>query len=170
MTAEQLALALAADGVVVFASDGHELTVADAWPAHAAGRSCCGSRSASASPVWSPGTGGRRCSRRTRRATPCTASCSGWLPARASPGCAAAPGIDGSVAGVLAFHRGTDRPFAADDVAQASAYAAQVVATARRAAVAGGAPAPQRADRLIEAAISAQRPSGAGSPSTCTTA
>lgn len=157
-SAEELATTLAADGVVVFASDGHELTVDDVWPANPSvapllrfpvgfgvtGLVARNGRSALLEED-SPRNGVHR---RLLGLAP------GQTIARM---CVAAVGVEGTVSGVLAFHRSPDRPFTDDDVALATSYAAGV-GLRLHAEQLWRAVHRHRSerDRLIEAAISAQ--------------
>ncbi len=157
-TAEVIGTALAADGVIVFAAEGQQLTVADVWPANAA----------AAPRLKIPvGFGVSGLVARSGRAalleedSPRNAVHRQLL--GLSPGqtiarmCLAAPGLEGVVAGVVAVHRSPDRPFTDDDLALASSYAA-VVGLRLHAGQLWRAVHRHRSerDKLIEAAISAQ--------------
>ncbi len=158
VTAELVATALDADGAIVFAGDGHELVVADVFPAHSV-----------AAPLLRIPVGFGVTGLVARHGRP--AVLEEDSPRNAvhrqllglSPGqtiarmCVAAPGVQDTVAGVVAIHRSPDRPFSDGDLALATSYAAavglrlhaeQLWRTVHRHR--------SERDKLIEAAISAQ--------------
>lgn len=156
--AEELARALSADGVVVFASDGHDLTVADVWPASPVspallripvGFGVAGLVARNQRPALLEADSPRN---------PVHRQLLGLGPEQSiARMCVAATGVEGVVAGVLAFHRSTERPFTEDELALATAYAAPV-GLRLHAEQLWRAVHRHRSerDRLIEAAISAQ--------------
>ena len=157
-SAQELASLLAAEGVVVFVNEGHELTVADVWPANPAVESLL------RIPV---GFGVTGLVARNGNAVlldedsprnPVHRQLLGLVPGRTvARMCLPARGVSGVVAGVLTAHRPPSRPFTADDLAVAAPHAAmlglelhaeQLWRTAFRHR--------SERDRLIKAAISAQ--------------
>ncbi|MEZ5093506.1 GAF domain-containing sensor histidine kinase [Nocardioides sp.] len=157
-TAEAVGSALGADGVVVFAADGQELTVADAWPADPVAASLLRipvgfgvaglvARSGRAA-LLAEDSPRNAVHRRLLGLAP------GQTIARM---CLPAPGLEGVVAGVLAMHRSPDRPFTEADQQLATSYA-EVLGLRLHAEQLWRAVHRHRSerDRLIEAAISAQ--------------
>jgi two-component system, NarL family, sensor kinase len=158
VTAEVVAAALSVDGAVVFAADGQDLTVADAWPANAA-----------AAPLLKIPVGFGVAGLVARHGRPAVLEedsprnevhrrLLGLVPGQTiARMCVAAPGVEGVFAGVLSVHRSPDRPFTDDDLALASSYAA-VLGLRLHAEQLWRAVHRHRSerDRLIEAAISAQ--------------
>ncbi len=158
VSAEVIGAALAADGVVVFAAEGQELTVADVWPPNAV-----------AAPLLKipVGFGVAGLVARSGRAalleedSPRNAvhrQLLGLAPDQTiARMCLAAPGLEDVVAGVVAIHRSPDRPFTDADLELASSYAA-AVGLRLHAEQLWRAVHRHRSerDKLIEAAISAQ--------------
>lgn len=156
-TAAELAAMFDADGVVVLANDGPELTVVDSWPTNPVaallrlpvGFGVSGLVARNAQPVLLDEDSPRNLVHRQLLGL-----AEGETVARM---CLPAMGVAGVVAGVLAVHRSPSRPFTAGDLETAAPYAAlvglelhadQLWRTVHRHR--------SERDRLIEAAISAQ--------------
>ncbi|MFD3744967.1 GAF domain-containing sensor histidine kinase [Nocardia sp. NPDC058633] len=156
-TAAELGPLLGADGVLLYAVDGQDLSIFDMWPAHPSASSL----------RLQVGFGVTGLVARTRK--PVLLACDSPRNAlhrrllRLEPQqtvarmCLPLPGLEGDVVGVLAVHRGTRDPFAQHDLDGAQQYAAvlglwlhaqRLFRTVDR----------QRSerDRLVEQAITAQ--------------
>jgi signal transduction histidine kinase len=153
-----MAARLEADGVVVFVSDGADLTVRDAWPANPA---------AAVRLRMPVGFGVTGLVARNGKAAlidddsprnPIHRLLLGLGPGgTVSRMCVPAPGVAGVVAGVVAAHRSSSRPFTSADLDAAAEYAA-LVGLELHAEQLWHSVHRNRSerDRLIEAAISAQ--------------
>ncbi|TCN44730.1 histidine kinase/DNA gyrase B/HSP90-like ATPase [Kribbella orskensis] len=155
--AEDLARLLDADGVLLFASDGQDLTVADIWPAHPAaaalslpvGFGVTGLVARNGKPVLLDADSPRNVLHRQLL---------GLEPQRTvARMCLPLPGLEDRIVGVLAAHRSPRKPFGSDDLAAAAPYTAvlglrlhaeQLWRTVNRHRT--------ERDRLIKQAISAQ--------------
>ncbi len=157
-SAGDIAAAFGADGVLVLANDGTELSVADVWPANVAlgallripvGFGVTGLVARNAQPVLLAEDSPRNLVHRQLLGL-----ADDQTVARL---CVPAFGVSGVVAGVLAVHRSPSRPFSAADLAQATPYAA-ILGLHLHAGQLWSAVHRHRSerDRLIEAAISAQ--------------
>ncbi|MEV5966355.1 GAF domain-containing protein [Kribbella sp. NPDC051952] len=156
-TAEELAKILEADGVLLLASDGRELTVADLWPPHPStaalsmpvGFGVTGLVARNGTPVIlgsdSPRNALHRQLLRLEPRQTVTRLC---LPLR---------GLEDRIVGVLAAHRSPRTPFGPDDLARAQEYAAMLGLRlhAEQLWLAVNRHRTER-DRLIKQAISAQ--------------
>lgn len=123
-TAADLARLLEADGVLVYAIDGQDLSIVDIWPAHASATSL----------KLQVGFGVTGLVARARKPvlldadSPRNALHRGLL--RLEPGqtvarmCLPMPGLKGDVVGVLAAHRDPGRPFSEADLEAAAPFAA----------------------------------------------
>ncbi len=157
-TAADLAERFDADGVIVFASDGSELTVAEVWPPQPAvvpllripvGFGVTGLVARNGHPVLIDEDSPRNPVHRQLLGL-----AEGQTVARL---CVAAVGVSDVVAGVLAVHRSPTRPFTEADLELATPYAA-LLGLQLHAEHLWRAAHQHRSerDRLIEAAISAQ--------------
>lgn len=122
-TAAELAEMLNADGVLLFSSDGQDLTVADLWPPHAnagalsmpVGFGVTGLVARSGKPMILEEDSPRNVlHRQLLRLEPTETVARMCIPLR---------GLEGRIVGVLAAHRGPRTPFGPEDVETASAYA-----------------------------------------------
>lgn len=156
-TAAELAGILQADGVLLLASDGRELTVADLWPPHPStaaltmpvGFGVTGLVARNGTPVVLASDSPRNAlHRQLLRLEPRQTVSRMCLPLR---------GVEDRIVGVLAVHRSPRTPFGPDDLALAEPYAAmlglrldaeQLWLTVNRHRT--------ERDRLIKQAISAQ--------------
>ncbi|TCM44939.1 GAF domain-containing sensor histidine kinase [Kribbella sp. VKM Ac-2568] len=120
--AEELAPLLDADGVLLFASDGQDLTVADIWPAHPAaaalslpvGFGVTGLVARNGKPVLLDADSPRNVLHRQLL---------GLEPqGTVARMCLPLPGLEDRIVGVLAAHRSPRRPFGSDDLAAAAPY------------------------------------------------
>jgi len=157
LDAERLAGHLDAEGVLIFASDGQDLTVADLWPTHPSsgaltlpvGFGVTGLVARNGSPVLldedSPRNALHRQLLRLDRHQTVARMC---LPLR---------GLEERIVGVLAAHRRPARPFSANDLARAGQFAS-VLGLRLHAEQLWGMVNQHRTerDRLIKQAISAQ--------------
>jgi signal transduction histidine kinase len=157
-SAEELASTLDADGVLVLASDGTDLTVADVWPANPSvasrlripvGFGVTGLVARNGNAVLLAEDSPRN---------PLHRQLLGLAPSETvARMCLPALGVAEAVAGVLAVHREPARPFTHTDLATATSYAA-LLGLEMHAGQLWRAVHQHRTerDRLIEAAISAQ--------------
>ncbi|MGE3378086.1 MAG: GAF domain-containing sensor histidine kinase [Nocardioides sp.] len=157
-TAQDVAAAFSADGVLVFANDGAELTLSDVWPANpaltpllriAVGFGVTGLVARNGQPVLLAEDSPRN---------PVHRQLLGLAPGETvARMCLPALGVEGVLSGVLALHRSPARPFRREELAEATAYAA-VLGLHLHAEQLWGAVHRHRSerDRLIAAAISAQ--------------
>lgn len=157
-SAQELAEQLEADGAVIFAVDGQELVVAEAWPANPAaagvlriaiGFGVTGLVARHGQPTLLVEDSPRN---------PVHRQLLGLAPGETVTRlCVAARGVEGTVAGVVALHRSADRPFTDTDLDRAAA-AAGLVGLSLHAEQLWRAVHRHRSerDRLIERAISAQ--------------
>jgi signal transduction histidine kinase len=125
--AREWAQSFDADGVVVFASDGHELVVHDVWPARGSlsgllripvGFGVTGLVARNAQPVLIDSDSPRNPVHRRLLGLG-----EGQTVARL---CVPAVGVEGVVAGVIALHRSASRPFSEEDRARAMAESGAV--------------------------------------------
>ncbi|GAA1127352.1 GAF domain-containing sensor histidine kinase [Nocardioides aquiterrae] len=155
--AEDLARLLDAEGVLLFASDGQDLTIADMWPTHPSagslrlpvGFGVTGLVARNGSPVLLVEDSPRNAlHRQLLRLEPHQTVARMCVPLR---------GLEECVVGVLAAHRSTERPFVEDDVARVEPYASVIGLRlhAERLWRAVNQHRTER-DRLIKQAISAQ--------------
>ncbi|MFC7220162.1 GAF domain-containing protein [Streptomyces polyrhachis] len=123
-TAAELAALLQADGVLLYAMDGQDLTIVDIWPAHTSAASLTlqvgfgvtGLVARTAKPVLIDADSPRNAlHRQLLRLKPTQTVARMCLPL---------PGLEGRVVGVLAVHRSPHRPFGPGDLARAEPYAA----------------------------------------------
>ena len=156
-TAEELAHLLDADGVLLFASDGQDLTVADIWPAHPAaaalsmpiGFGVTGLVARNGNPVLLGVDSPRNAlHRQLLRLEPRQTVARMCLPLR---------GLENRIVGVLAAHRSPRAPFGPEDLRVATSYAAVLGLRlhAEQLWLAVNRHRTER-DRLIKQAISAQ--------------
>jgi two-component system NarL family sensor kinase len=156
-TAEELARLLDADGVLLFASDGQDLTVADIWPPHPAsatlsmpiGFGVTGLVARNGNPVVLETDSPRNAlHRQLLRLEPRQTVARMVLPLR---------GLEDRIVGVLAAHRSPRAPFGADDLRVAASFAAVLGLRlhAEQLWLAVNRHRTER-DRLIKQAISAQ--------------
>ena len=156
-TAAELAPRLGAEGVLLYAVDGQDLSIVDMWPAHPSASSLrlqvgfgvTGLVARTRKPVLLDSDSPRNAlHRRLLRLEPQQTVARMCLPL---------PGLEGDVVGVLAVHRGPRNPFGQQDLDAAQQYAAvlglwlhaqRLFRTVNR----------QRSerDRLVEQAITAQ--------------
>jgi signal transduction histidine kinase len=124
--AEELARLLDADGVLLFASDGQDLTVADIWPAHPAyaalslpvGFGVTGLVARNGKPALLESDSPRNdLHRQLLRLEPHRTVARMCLPLH---------GLEGRIVGVLAAHRSPRKPFGSADVTAAAPYAAML--------------------------------------------
>jgi signal transduction histidine kinase len=156
-TAEELAQILQADGVLLLASDGRDLTVADLWPPHPStaalsmpvGFGVTGLVARNGTPVILASDSPRNAlHRQLLRLEPRQTVTRMCLPLR---------GLEERIVGVLAAHRSPRTPFGPDDLARAEPYAAMLGLRlhAEQLWLAVNRHRTER-DRLIKQAISAQ--------------
>ena len=156
-TAAELARILGADGVLLLASDGRELTVADIWPPHPStaaltmpvGFGVTGLVARNGTPVVLASDSPRNAlHRQLLRLEPRQTVARMCLPLR---------GLEDRIVGVLAAHRSPRSPFGPDDIALAEPYAALLGLRlhAEQLWLAVNRHRTER-DRLIKQAISAQ--------------
>ncbi|MEU4290642.1 GAF domain-containing sensor histidine kinase [Kribbella sp. NPDC026596] len=156
-TAEELAQILEADGVLLLASDGRELTVADLWPPHPStaaltmpvGFGVTGLVARNGTPVILASDSPRNAlHRQLLRLEPRQTVTRMCLPLR---------GLEDRIVGVLAAHRSPRTPFGPEDLALAEPYAALLGLRldAEQLWLAVNRHRTER-DRLIKQAISAQ--------------
>ncbi|MFI6830167.1 GAF domain-containing sensor histidine kinase [Kribbella sp. NPDC050241] len=156
-TAAELASLLRADGVLLLASDGQELTVADLWPPHPSaaalsmpvGFGVTGQVARNGTPVVLASDSPRNAlHRQLLRLEPRQTVARMVLPLR---------GLEDRIVGVLAAHRSPRLPFGPDDLAVAEPYAAVLGLRlhAEQLWLAVNRHRTER-DRLIKQAISAQ--------------
>jgi two-component system NarL family sensor kinase len=156
-TAEELAQILEADGVLLLASDGRDLTVADLWPPHPStaalsmpvGFGVTGLVARNGTPVILASDSPRNAlHRQLLRLEPRQTVTRMCLPLR---------GLEERIVGVLAAHRSPRTPFGPDDLARAEPYAAMLGLRlhAEQLWLAVNRHRTER-DRLIKQAISAQ--------------
>jgi two-component system NarL family sensor kinase len=156
-TAAELAELLRADGVLLFASDGQDLTVADVWPPHSnagaltmpVGFGVTGLVARNGSPTVLEADSPRNAlHRQLLRLEPRQTVARMCLPLR---------GLEGRIVGVLAVHRSPRLPFTPEDLALATSYA-EVLGLRLHAEQLWLAVNRHRTerDRLIKQAISAQ--------------
>jgi two-component system NarL family sensor kinase len=156
-TAEELARILDADGVLLFASDGQDLSVADIWPPHPAattlsmpiGFGVTGLVARNGNPVVLEADSPRNAlHRQLLRLEPRQTVARMCLPLR---------GLEDRIVGVLAAHRSPRAPFSPEDLRVAGAYAAVLGLRlhAEQLWLAVNRHRTER-DRLIKQAISAQ--------------
>jgi signal transduction histidine kinase len=156
-SAEELVGLLEADGVLLYAIDGQDLSIADIWPAHAAAGSLAlqvgfgvtGLVARTGKPVMLAADSPRNAlHRQLLRLEPQQTVARMCLPLR---------GLEDHVVGVLAVHRSPHRPFGPADLETAEPYAA-VLGLRLHAEQLWRAVNRHRTerDRLIEQAISAQ--------------
>jgi signal transduction histidine kinase len=155
--AEELARLLDADGVLLFASDGQDLIVADMWPAHPAaaalslpvGFGVTGLVARNGKPVLLDADSPRNVlHRQLLRLEPHRTVARMCLPL---------PGLEDRIVGVLAAHRSPRKPFGSADLAAAAPYTAVLGLRlhAEQLWLAVNRHRTER-DRLIKQAISAQ--------------
>ena len=157
-TAAELAQRFGADGVVVFASDGSELTVSDVWPANPAlapllriaiGFGVTGLVARNGQPALIDEDSPRNQVHRQLLGL-----AEGDTIARM---CLAATGVSDLVSGVLALHRDPSRPFTDSELEAATPYAALIGLQLHAEQLWRDVHRHRsERDRLIEAAISAQ--------------
>jgi two-component system, NarL family, sensor kinase len=156
-TAEELARLLDAEGVLLFASDGQDLTVADIWPPHPAagslsmpvGFGVTGLVARNGTPVVLGADSPRNAlHRQLLRLEPRQTVARMCLPLR---------GLEDRIVGVMAAHRSPRRPFGAEDLSTAAGQAAVLGLRlhAEQLWLAVNRHRTER-DRLIKQAISAQ--------------
>ncbi|WP_229683737.1 GAF domain-containing sensor histidine kinase [Nocardia camponoti] len=157
LSAAELSEMLTADGVLLYAIDGQELSVVDLWPPHPSAASLrlrvgfgvTGLVARTGKPVLLDADSPRNILHRRLLRLGSDESCARL--------CVPLPGVEGEVVGVLAAHRPVDRPFTGGDLDAAQQLAALLGLShhAHRLWRTVNRHQTER-DRLVEAAISAQ--------------